>query len=102
MLLCFDDSRVFLRTCCLSQKKEGSEDVAEPASGDADPPFGDDPSDLSYQPQSQRYARLNVHPTLSRLTAGSSVSSDFVLLLPVVRRKKRVSAAMKISPLQMT
>ncbi|KAK9540190.1 hypothetical protein VZT92_002659 [Zoarces viviparus] len=35
------------------QKKEGSEDVAEPVSGDEDPPFGDDPSDLSYQPQSQ-------------------------------------------------
>ncbi|XP_031732231.1 E3 ubiquitin-protein ligase ZFP91-like isoform X3 [Anarrhichthys ocellatus] len=34
------------------QKKEGSEDAAEPVLGDADPPFGDDPSDLSYQPQS--------------------------------------------------
>ncbi|XP_075947134.1 uncharacterized protein LOC142949397 isoform X2 [Anarhichas minor] len=35
------------------QKKEGSEDAAEPVLGDADPPFGDDLSDLSYQPQSQ-------------------------------------------------
>ncbi|XP_068583470.1 E3 ubiquitin-protein ligase ZFP91 isoform X2 [Cebidichthys violaceus] len=35
------------------QKKEGRDNVAEPVLGDEDPPFGDDPSDLGYQPQSQ-------------------------------------------------
>ncbi|XP_032391367.1 E3 ubiquitin-protein ligase ZFP91 [Etheostoma spectabile] len=37
----------------IKKKVEESEDVADPLYGDEDPPFRDDPNDLSYQPQSQ-------------------------------------------------
>ncbi|XP_037617007.1 E3 ubiquitin-protein ligase ZFP91 isoform X1 [Sebastes umbrosus] len=37
----------------IKKKEEESEDVAEPVLDDEDPPFRDDPNDLSYQPQSQ-------------------------------------------------
>ncbi|XP_035855882.1 E3 ubiquitin-protein ligase ZFP91 [Sander lucioperca] len=37
----------------IKKKEEEREDVAEPLFDDEDPPFRDDPNDLSYQPQSQ-------------------------------------------------
>ncbi|TMS23285.1 E3 ubiquitin-protein ligase ZFP91 [Larimichthys crocea] len=37
----------------IKKKEKESEDVAEPVLDDEDPPFQDDPSDRSYQPQSQ-------------------------------------------------
>ncbi|XP_054460844.1 E3 ubiquitin-protein ligase ZFP91 isoform X2 [Anoplopoma fimbria] len=36
----------------IQKKEEGTEDVAEPVLDDENPPFGDDPNDLSFQPQS--------------------------------------------------
>ena len=56
---------------------EQSEHVAEPVLGDEDPPFRDDPVDLGYQLQSQRYTYLT-HLTPCRQKVENSVSSDLL------------------------
>uniref|UniRef100_A0A3Q3IQ41 E3 ubiquitin-protein ligase ZFP91 n=1 Tax=Monopterus albus TaxID=43700 RepID=A0A3Q3IQ41_MONAL len=42
--------------CEIKKREEESEDIGEPVLDDEDPPFQDDPNDLTYQPQSQRDA----------------------------------------------
>ena len=70
-VLCFDDCSVLLLRCLSKNKDEGSEDVVVPVLDDEDPTFLDDPDDLGYQPQSQRYAYLkHIHLTWCRQSVG--------------------------------
>lgn len=89
-----------LCTCSLSKKKEEeNKKIAKTVLDDEDPPFQDDPKDLNYQPQSQRYSQCQV------LHLASCTDSEILSLLslhPVVWKRKRTSVAMKMFLLEMT